>query len=89
MAFGRSSQPGRLGSRSRARIARERCEGNIKKGIWTGGVGSARAEQNSGTRFVDGIIFYRVIGSTGRRARARALVIHVNTRLGVATEDAV
>lgn len=83
------SQPSQCGGPGRARIAGKRCKSNIEKGIWTGGVGSARTEQNSGARFVDRIVFYRVVGSTGRCTRSGALVVHMNAGLGVAAEDAV
>jgi hypothetical protein len=53
------------------------------------GVGRARSEQKSRARFVDRIVFYSVVDPAGRRPGSGALVVYMNTGLGLAAKDGV
>ena len=77
------------GGRRHARVTRQSCESDVEKSVWTGRVGCARTEKNSGACFVDCVAFYRVVDSAGRGPWSRALVVHVDPGLGVAAIDAV
>jgi len=62
---------------------------DVEKSIRTNGVGRARSEQKPRARFVNHIIFCDVVDAAGRRPWSRALIVYMNTGLGLATIDGV
>src|ERR1700688_570116 len=89
-SFCQPSMPTRCcGACDHARITRQRRMRDVEKSIRTNGVRRARSEQKPRARFVNRIIFCDVVDAAGRRPWSRALIVYMNTGLGLATIDGV
>jgi hypothetical protein len=62
---------------------------HVEKSIWSSSIGRPRSKQKSRAWFVDGIVFYSVVDPAGRRPGSGALIIYMNTGLGLAAKDGV